>query len=54
MTRVGTPKEIWRFPVKSMQGGVVPSARVTPQGVVGDRAWAMRDEVRRFLIDPQG
>lgn len=47
MSRVGTLREIWRFPVKSMQGGTVPSARVTPRGVDGDRAWAVRDETRR-------
>lgn len=47
MTRVGTLREIWRFPVKSMQGGVVPSAQVTPRGLAGDRAWAMRDELRQ-------
>jgi len=46
MTTVGVVKEIWRFPVKSMQGGTVPSARVSAQGLAGDRAWAMRDETR--------
>lgn len=33
MTRVGTLREIWRFPVKSMQGGMVSSAQVTPRGL---------------------
>jgi len=47
MSTVGTVKQIWRFPVKSMQGDTVPSAQVSSRGVVGDRAWAMRDEVRR-------
>ncbi len=47
MNRVGTLKEIWRFPVKSMQGDTVPRAEVTRQGLLGDRAWAMRDEVRQ-------
>ncbi len=47
MSRVGTVKQIWRFPVKSMQGDTVSSAQVSSQGLVGDRVWAMRDEVRR-------
>ncbi|MBI5615795.1 MAG: MOSC domain-containing protein [Gammaproteobacteria bacterium] len=44
---VGTVKEIWRFPVKSMQGARLDAARVSTQGIAGDRAWAMRDETRR-------
>ena len=47
MSRVGILQEIWRFPVKSMQGATVPQAQVTTQGIAGDRAWAMRDELRR-------
>jgi uncharacterized protein len=45
--RVGVLKELWRYPVKSMQGGTVASAQVSAQGVAGDRAWAMRDETRQ-------
>lgn len=37
---------IWQYPVKSMAGHIVPSASVTPEGMVGDRAWAVRDEQR--------
>ena len=44
---LGRVQEIWRFPVKSMQGGTVPEALVTPQGLVGDRGWAMRDDTRQ-------
>ncbi|MGD9602619.1 MAG: MOSC domain-containing protein [Gammaproteobacteria bacterium] len=47
MQTLGTVKQIWRFPVKSMQGSTVPSARVTSLGLVGDRCWAMRDERRQ-------
>lgn len=47
MTRVGTVKEIWRFPVKSMQGDTIAACSVSTQGVLGDRCWAMRDETRR-------
>lgn len=46
MARVGVIKEIWRFPVKSMQGDTIARCRVTATGVEGDRRWAMRDEAR--------
>jgi uncharacterized protein YcbX len=38
--------EIWRYPVKSMVGATVPSADLDENGVVGDRTWAVRDQVR--------
>lgn len=47
MQTIGTVKEIWRFPVKSMQGATLSECTVTAQGVVGDRCWAMRDETRQ-------
>ena len=47
MIQLGVIKEIWRFPVKSMQGDMVAACRVTTQGLAGDRAWAMRDETRQ-------
>lgn len=39
-------EQIWQYPVKSMIGGRVPSADLDESGVVGDRTWATRDEVR--------
>lgn len=38
--------EIWQYPVKSMVGTTVPAADLTPTGIVGDRTWAVRDQVR--------
>ena len=35
---------IWRYPVKSMIGGVVESATLDVDGIVGDRLWAVRDD----------
>ncbi len=49
MKTLGTIKELWRFPVKSMQGATVSACRVTSQGLVGDRCWAMRDEGRQEI-----
>ena len=40
---VGSVKEIWRYPVKSMQGEQVTQCDVSKQGVVGDRSWAIKD-----------
>lgn len=39
-------REIWRYPVKSMIGERLPETLVTTAGVLGDRGWAVRDEVR--------
>jgi hypothetical protein len=44
MTTVGTVKEIWRYPVKSMGGDKLQSAQIGARGIVGDRAWAMHDD----------
>jgi len=38
--------EIWRYPVKSMQGERLRETPITEWGLPGDRAWAVRDEVR--------
>lgn len=37
-------QQLWRFPVKSMQGEPVARAEIAERGVVGDRAWALVDE----------
>ncbi len=47
MTEVGVIKEIWRFPVKSMQGDKLERCTVSATGITGDRGWAIRDEVRK-------
>ena len=36
-------QEIWRFPVKSMQGERIDAAEVEAQGLRGDRAFALFD-----------
>jgi uncharacterized protein YcbX len=43
---VGRVAEIWRHPVKSMEGERIPSARLGANGIPGDRAWAVRNEER--------
>jgi hypothetical protein len=43
---VGTIAEVRRYPVKSMGGETLDTAQVTSRGLLGDRVWAVRDEVR--------
>jgi uncharacterized protein len=40
---VGGVSDVWRYPVKSMLGERLLAAMITPSGVVGDRAWAVRE-----------
>lgn len=44
--KVGTLRQIWRYPVKSMAGETVDDVMLGARGLPGDRAWAVRDEVR--------
>ena len=41
--RKATVQELWRYPVKSMQGERVDASEVTAAGLVGDRAYAVVD-----------
>lgn len=36
--------QLWRYPVKSMQGQRLPAATVQADGLDGDRRWGVRDE----------
>jgi uncharacterized protein YcbX len=40
---VGTIRALWRFPVKSMLGEELDAADLNEGGIVGDRAYALRD-----------
>ena len=40
---VGTVEALWRFPVKSMRGEQLDAADLSEGGIVGDRAYALRD-----------
>lgn len=40
---IGSVAVVTRYPVKSLVGEDLPSARVDARGVEGDRLWAVRD-----------
>ena len=40
---VGEVEELWRYPVKSMMGEQLTATEVTENGLLGDRAYALRD-----------
>src|SRR5688572_22359131 len=46
VTSIGTVASVWRYPAKSMIGDSFPALPADEGGVVGDRGWAVRDEVR--------
>ena len=42
---IGTVRELWRYPVKSMAGERLDHCSVGLGGLLGDRGWAVRDDV---------
>jgi len=46
LRRVGTIREIWRYPVKGMAGECVERCHLDAMGLAGDRIWALRDTAR--------
>ena len=43
LTQSGRLASLHRYPVKSMMGEELNAVRITPRGVFGDRAFALRD-----------
>ena len=48
---IGTVKQIWRYPVKSMGGEQLAQCTVGQLGLPGDRGWAFRDETKREITN---
>jgi uncharacterized protein YcbX len=40
--------ELWRYPVKSLQGERLDAAEIGPEGIAGDRQWALFDVATGF------
>lgn len=49
--RIGTVKEIWRHPVKSMAGERLSACEVSALGIPADRGWALRDETTQEITN---
>ena len=47
---LGSIIELWRYPVKSMQGEALAACRFAPDGVIGDRSWAIVDPARGYPV----
>lgn len=41
--------ELWVYPVKSLAGVALTRAKVTPEGIEGDRRWMIVDQDKRFI-----
>jgi uncharacterized protein YcbX len=48
-SQVGVVKELFRYPVKSMLGERLTKLEIGPKGVIGDRAWALREANGRIV-----
>lgn len=50
---VGRVAQVWVFPVKSMSGSALESADVVEGGLVGDRSWAVVDDIGETVTAAQ-
>jgi MOSC domain-containing protein len=48
--QIGVVASLWRHPVKSMLGEQLAQVLVTERGVIGDRAWALRELATRQIV----
>ncbi|MEU7045171.1 MOSC N-terminal beta barrel domain-containing protein [Streptomyces varsoviensis] len=48
MINAGVVERIWRYPIKSTGGELIPRAGVEARGLVGDRLFAVRDAQGKF------
>ncbi|MEM7018867.1 MAG: MOSC N-terminal beta barrel domain-containing protein [Pseudomonadota bacterium] len=49
MSNIGTVSQLMRYPVKSMGGEKMNTATLGAQGILGDRGWAVRDELAKCI-----
>ena len=42
--------QLWRYPVKSLQGERLDRASITPTGIEGDRAWGIVDRATGYVL----
>lgn len=51
MRKIGRIAGLWRYPVKSLAGEALNSAAVETSGVVGDRAWVLKDRDTSEIVN---
>jgi hypothetical protein len=49
MIKVGTIKQIWRYPVNGIAGEQIEQCELGSSGLNGDRIWALRDIARQEI-----
>ena len=42
--------DLWRYPVKSLQGERLEAADITPEGIFGDRAYGIVDDATKLVL----
>ena len=47
--QIGVVKDLFRYPVKSMRGERLSAVHIGAQGVIGDRAYALREANGRIV-----
>jgi uncharacterized protein YcbX len=47
--QIGVVQDLFRYPVKSMQGERLRAVDIGPQGIIGDRAYALREANGRVM-----
>lgn len=53
MRRIGRVQEVWRYPVSSLGGESLASITVSPEGIVGDRRFALFDPETGLAAAPE-
>lgn len=53
MRRIGRIREVWRYPVSSVGGELLPSITVSPEGIVGDRRFGLFDPDTGLTAAPE-
>jgi uncharacterized protein YcbX len=53
MHRVGTIRELWRYPVSSVRGEQLDEVEVLKAGVIGDRQYALVDRSTGIVAHPE-
>ena len=53
MQRIGRVREVWRYPVSSVGGESLASITVSPEGIAGDRQFALFDPATGLAAAPE-